>query len=354
MKPFFIFLSGIFLLFSCTNNDGKTAIPQYSEKDMSSASSKITMQDLQTMGYSMDTIRLISNQDIHNQPGISDVVDLEISEGGIFLMTADSKVMKFSPDGVFETCIGTKGDGPGEYNYINDIYLSSDGKNICLNDVMKGSVTYGIDGKYVETQELETPGQICTSISDGNYIIKSVQVLTGNEADRLFIKDSNGNVTGRFQNHLLFEYSPKANVTAYQEYKALFRNGAGEIVYHQMSTDTIFTVRPEKPALEPRCCFVLQNGAKQKDLTEFADIAQKISLVYDYAEDAMFRFVTLIEPGWTKQLYVINKNDNNIYRSAITVPGIETPFFPKWQSGDKLIDFCHSENGGAYLVILEK
>ena len=112
-----------------------------------------------------------------------------------------------------------------------------------------------------------------------------------------FLMDTDGNITGHFPNHLLFNYTPKATVTAYQEYKALFRNGAGEIIYHQMSTDTVFTVRADVPALEPRCCFVFQNGTAQSDLSSFADISQKVSLVYDYAEDASFRYVTLIERG---------------------------------------------------------
>lgn len=311
------------------------------------------MQDLVERGYRMDTVRL-RNADGAERLLISDVVDMELADGCIFLLTADSKIMRLSSDGVFCGYVGTKGNGPGEYIYVNDIYLTPGGDGICLNDVMKGTITYGLDGTYKGTRKRETPGQIVTSISDGQYVLESVQVVMGNEADRLRVMDTNGNVTSRFPNHLLFNYTPKATVTAYQEYKALFRNGAGEIIYHQMSTDTVFTVRADVPALEPRCCFVFQNEAAQSDLSSFANISQKVSMVYDYAEDASFRYATLIEPGWTKRLYLIDKNDNTAYRSAVNVPGTETAFYPKWQSGDKLMDYCLSEEEVPYLIILEK
>ena len=234
---------------------------------------------------------------------ISDVADVEFTDDRIFVLTTDSKIMRFS-----------------------------------------SAVMYAC----------ETPGMMITSIQDGQYVIESVQVMLGNEADRLIVRDTSGSITGHFPNHMRFNYTPKATVTAYQEYKALFRNGTGEIVFHQMSTDTVFTVRPDVPSLEPRCCFVLTNGIARKDLSSFADISKEISLVYDYAEDAVFRYVSLIEPGWIKQLYLIDKKDNTIYRSDIHFPGMETAFYPKWQSGDKLIDYSLSEEEVPYLIILEK
>ena len=65
-------------------------------------------------------------------------------------------------------------------------------------------------------------------------------------------------------------------------------------------------------------------------------------------------YVTLIEPGWTKHLYLIDKGDNTVYRSVINVPGTDTAFYPKWQSGNKLMDYCLSEGEVPYLVVLEK
>lgn len=349
--PFLLCLG--FLTVSCAGSGDKALLPRYSENDLASTSAEISLQDLVERGYRMDTVRL-RNPDGAERLLISDVTDVELADGCMFLLTADSKIMRFSPDGVLEGSVGIKGNGPGEYIYVNDIFLAPGGEYICLNDVMKGTITYGLDGTYKGTQARETPGQIVTSISDGQYILESVQTVVGNEADRLRVRDSGGSVTGHFPNHLLFNYTPKATVTAYQDYKSLFRNGAGEIVYHQMSTDTIFTVRPDVPALEPRCCFVLQNGARQSDLSSFADISRKVSLVYDYAEDASFRYVTLIEPGWTKHLYLIDKGDNTVYRSVINVPGTETAFYPKWQSGDRLMDYWLSEGEVPYLVVLEK
>lgn len=338
---------------SCIRTGDTVSVPQYSENAITSTSSTITMQDLVERGYRMSTVRLRTADEVERLL-ISDVTDVELADSCMFLLTADSKVMKFSLDGLFEGYVGTKGNGPGEYIYVNDIFLAPSGNGICLNDVIKGIITYGLDRTYEGTLERDTPGQIIYSISDNQCIIESVQAVMGNEADRLRIKDAGGSVIAHFSNYLQFNYTPKATVTAYQEYKALFRNGAGEIVYHQMSTDTVFTVRPELQALEPRCCFVLRNGVAQIDLSSFADISQEVSLVYDYAEDSSFRYVTLIEPGWTKRLYLIDKSNNFIYRSEVGVPGSETSFYPKWQSRNKLMDYFLSENEVPYLIMLEK
>lgn len=352
MKQFSTLLLASLFIASCANTGNKVSVPRYSEKELTSASSEITQPDLMERGYRMDTIRL-RNADGAEKLLISDVSDVELANNCIFLLTTDSKVLKFNSDGIFEGYVGAKGNGPGEYIYVNDIYLAPGGNEICLNEI-KGTIIYGLDRTYKETKRGKTPGQMTTSISDGQHVLESIQVVMGNEADRLLIRDSSGSITAHFPNHLLFNFSPKATVTAYQEYKALFRNETGEIIYHQMSTDTVFTVHSDAALLEPRCCFSLQNGAAQKDLSSFADISQKISMVYDYAEDASFRYVTLIEPGWTKHLYLIDKNDNTIYRSAVNLPGTETAFYPKWQSGNKLMDYFLSEEDIPYLVILEK
>ena len=353
MKQISTLLLVSFIVVSCASTDNKVSVPRYSENDLTSASSEITLQDLMEKGYQMNLIRL-RNADEVEQLLISDVTDVELADDCMFLLTADSKVMRFSMDGIFKGYVGVKGNGPGEYIYVNDIYIAPGGKSICLNDVMKGTISYGLDGTYERTQEREIPGQIVFSIQDGRYVIESVQVLMGNEVDRLRIVDADNSVIARFPNHLLYNYTPKSTVTAYQEYKALFRNGAGEIVYHQMSTDTVFTVRTELPALEPRCCFALRNGVEQSDLSSFADISQEVSMVYDYAEDDSFRYVTLIEPGWIQHLYLIDKGNNSVYKSEVNVPGSETAFYPKWQSGDKLIDYFLSEKEVPYLIILEK
>lgn len=191
---------------------------------------------------------------------ISDVADVEFTDDRIFVLTTDSKIMRFSSDGMFDGYIGKKGNGPGEYIYVKDICLASDGDRICLNDIMKGTFFYGLDGAYAGMYACETPGRMITSIQDGQYVIESVQVMLGNEADRLIVRDTSGSITGHFPNHMRFNYTPKATVT-------------------------------------------------------------------------------LIESGWVKHLFLIDKSDNTVYRSAVHFPGMEADFYPEWQSGDKLIDY---------------
>lgn len=345
-----LFTAGL-LAVSCTNTDKKVSIPEYSEQNLAAATSEITLQNLLDKSYEVELIRI---KDADDKPVLMpDVVDVEMTDKHLFLLTSDSRILKCNRDGVLEGNIGAKGNGPGEYLYVNDIFIAPDKDAIYLNDIMKGRIMYGLDGNYKGTCELNAAGQIVTAISDGSHTIESRQVIMGNETEKLCIRDTEGNKIAGFANHLLFDFSPKAQVTAYQEYKALFNTG-GEIIFHQMSTDTVFTVLPDVPALEPRCCFRLQHGVSKKDLSSFTDVMQKISLVYDYAEDVTFRYVTLIEPGWKKHLYLIDKQDGTVHKSAIMIPETETAFYPKWQSGNKLMDYCISTKDEPFFIVLEK
>lgn len=350
MKKHLILLpAALIFAASCSGTSGD--IPTYTESEFASASAEISMADLGERGYGVERI-LLTGAEGSGRLLISDAVDVVLTEDNIFMLTADMKVLRLSRDGRMEGYVGVKGNGPGEYLYVNDIYLAPDGNGICLNDIMKGVLTYGLDGTYIGTQEPEAQAQMVYTLADGPYILESVQTVLGNEADRLRIRDTSDRQTGRFANHLLFRLTPKANVTAYQEYKVLFQNGDGEIIFHQMSTDTIFTVHPEVPSIEPRCCFTFRHGIAQSDLSSFTDVWNDIYFVYDYAEDAAFRYVTLMEPGQQKQLYLIDKTDGTIYRSALTFPGSEEAFYPKWQYGDLLIDYCLTDDEDPCLTIL--
>lgn len=223
MKKHLILLpAALIFAASCSGTSGD--IPTYTESEFASASAEISMADLGERGYEVERI-LLTGAEESGRLLISDAVDVVLTEDNIFMLTADMKVLRLSRDGRLEGYVGVKGNGPGEYLYVNDIYLAPDGNGICINDIMKGVLTYGLDGTYIGTREPETQAQMVFTVADGPYILESVQTVLGNEADRLRIRDTSGRQTGRFANHLLFRLTPKANVTAYQEYKALFQNG---------------------------------------------------------------------------------------------------------------------------------
>ena len=311
MKKHLILLpAALIFAASCSGTSGD--IPTYTESEFASASAEISMADLGERGYEVERI-LLTGAEESGRLLVSDAVDVVLTKDNIFMLTADMKVLRLSRDGRLEGYVGVKGNGPGEYLYVNDIYLAPDGNGICINDIMKGVHTYGLDGTYIGTREPETQAQMVYTLADGPYILESVQTVLGNEADRLRIRDTSGRQTGRF---------------------------------------TVFTVHPEVPSLEPRCCFTFRHGIAQSDLSSFTDVWNDIYFVYDYAEDAAFRYVTLMEPGQQKQLYLIDKTDGTIYRSALTFPGSEEAFYPKWQYGDQLIDYCLTDDEEPCLTIL--
>ena len=139
MKKHLILLpAALIFAASCSGTSGD--IPTYTESEFASTSAEISMAELGERGYEVERI-LLTGAEESGRLLISDAVDVVLTEDNIFMLTADMKVLRLSRDGRLEGYVGVKGNGPGEYLYVNDIYLAPDGNGICINDIMKGVLT---------------------------------------------------------------------------------------------------------------------------------------------------------------------------------------------------------------------
>ncbi len=333
----------VFLFIRCAAPAENTVLT-YPESEIVSTPHLITRE---AWGAS---VRIIPLQDNGGEL-IADVIKTILDSNYIFILTSDAKVMRFSPDGVYQQRIGLQGNGPGEYNYLSDIFIDSGSKRIYLSDPMGKILEYDYDGNFLQTYK-QAQG-MHTFYYAPPVLLEATQVIMGNEPFSLVARHPGGDTLALYPNHLKFKYTPKASITAYQEYKSLFKSDH-EIIFHQMSTDTVFTVDISGNKLVPRCCFHFENGIKKSNIERFADIAGQVTFLYDYAEDSTYRYVTLMTPGKQKQLYLLAKNEPKIYKSGILLPDSDKPFYPKWQQGNILIDFYTKETDEKpYLVLFE-
>lgn len=333
----------IFLFIRCAAPAENTVLT-YPASEITSTPHLITLEE---WSASVKTIPLQDN----GGELIADVIKTILDSNYIFILTSDSKVMKFTPEGQYQQRIGLQGNGPGEYNYLSDIFIDSGSKRIYLSDPMGKILEYDYDGNFLH--QYEQAQGIRTFYYAPPVLLEATQVIMGNEPFGLVARQLGGDTLALYPNHLKFKYTPKASVTAYQEYKSLFKTDH-EIIFHQMSTDTVFTVDMPGNKLLPRCCFHSENGIKKADIGRFADIAGQITFLYDYAEDSTYRYVTLMTPGSRKQLYLLAKNEPKIYKSDILLPDSDKPFYPKWQQGNTLIDFyTKGTDEKPYLALFE-
>ena len=73
--------------------------------------------------------------------------------GDIFVSDGEStntRVVKFSKDGKFIKCWGTKGSGPGEMNVPHNIAMDSEGRLYVADRANKRIQVFDQDGKYLD------------------------------------------------------------------------------------------------------------------------------------------------------------------------------------------------------------
>jgi len=127
--------------------------------------------------------------------GPSDVV---ISKSGdIFVSDGEStntRVVKFSKDGKFIKCWGTKGDGPGELNLPHNIAIDSEGRLYVSDRLNKRIQVFDQDGKYLnQMTQFGAPAAIFIAKDDLLYVV------AGAPENRLTIGTKDGKVLDRVE-----------------------------------------------------------------------------------------------------------------------------------------------------------
>ncbi|GHV57596.1 hypothetical protein FACS1894182_06850 [Bacteroidia bacterium] len=98
------------------------------------------------------------------------IVRIIVSEDEVIVAELN-KILVFSKDGKFIRSIGSRGQGPGEYNYIQN--LAIDKKSQCLfiiNSAPGKIICYDLNGKYLKESHKPIQSAGLTALIDINYI----------------------------------------------------------------------------------------------------------------------------------------------------------------------------------------
>ncbi len=105
---------------------------------------------------------------------------------------ANSRVMRFSPDGEFQQSWGCKGTGPGEFDLVHNIVIDKTGRILIADRNNRRIQIFDLDGAFIEQwTHLGTPFGL--ALDDGNRIY-----ATDGQANHVYVLDSTGRVLCEF------------------------------------------------------------------------------------------------------------------------------------------------------------
>ena len=158
-----------FLLLSCKSNpeqsESTTPIINLSERVtevpnlfLSDAVEKVEIVPLETTNESLlKTINLI-----------------EITDESIFVYQTGAEILRFSHDGKFMNKVGKKGQGPGEYIYIDGFQIDENKSEIYVITTANGVLVYDYEGtfkrKAIDHTDLKT---LFSSIINKQYLLSN-------------------------------------------------------------------------------------------------------------------------------------------------------------------------------------
>jgi hypothetical protein len=127
--------------------------------------------------------------------GPSDVVIAK--NGDIFVSDGEStntRVVKFSKDGKFIKCWGTKGSGPGELDLPHNIVMDSEGRLYVADRSNKRIQVFDQDGKYLDQMtQFGAPAGMFMTKDDTLYVV------AGAPENRLTVGTKDGKVLDRME-----------------------------------------------------------------------------------------------------------------------------------------------------------
>lgn len=200
---------------------------------------------LSSLASSVEYVRLETTDDAL----ISRINYMVATENYYFISTRDGLFM-FAADGKFVRKIGSRGNGPGEYNGLN--YFTADETNrlVYINSGSKIFI-YNFDGVYQKDFNVEIgsdgnqPWQI--GLLNHDIIVTNIWNITGQAENTLVLYDSDGNVTGRFPQYDRYDGGKAVSMITNERYLFDFD---GNLYYKERYNDTVFHVTTT--ALSPR------------------------------------------------------------------------------------------------------
>ena len=171
------------------------------------------------------------------------ILKIEFSNSYIYVKDKKSLFAKFSGNGDFITEIGKRGNGPQEYNYVNDFVVDNETeKCYVLNYRHQKIYAFESNGDFIETMDLafEYPTRFC-QIAEGLFIYYN---NSRGKKDICFeIIDIEGNVIEQFKNDNKFNI--EGSFLTFKDDCILYKDGE-KVCYKEIHSDTVFYVENQE------------------------------------------------------------------------------------------------------------
>ncbi len=154
MKKIAIIALASFICASCGSKGEKEDVPVY---DLSAAINSPRIQDLKVEDIKFTTLDTVSNALFGYQAYIVDVIGDTLILRDSRDMAEDRLLLFTLPDGKLVGEINHKGQGPGEYRWLDNVYVDRGAKDVVLNSPDNVAYRYTLSDSLVSTYHHNIP-----------------------------------------------------------------------------------------------------------------------------------------------------------------------------------------------------
>lgn len=241
----------------CTCGGGNT-------KQQASATDEKTVEEKQANQYPIH-IPFEEGMETEREVKLSDIADsvtyirLETTDEGLigypkpqlirrtskyYILAEAQNILQFTHDGKFVRTIGRRGQGPGEYNYINQVDVNENVGKVYVLSTGKRLNIYDLEtGKYLQSANIPYNEPMDIMMLNDSTIISYMDNGGGQQQEIIYISTLNGQVLHQFPRHELFEV--KGGAYAYGSPNDIFLlRYDNQVLLKEYENDTVYTVSP--------------------------------------------------------------------------------------------------------------
>ena len=327
MKRFVAIVICILSIISCSED--KTGKRAFIYDEIQSTKKTLTLDQI---GKTLKFIPLETTQEA--QVGLISCISQ--TKDRIYVVSANpDNVFVFSKEGKFIKKISNCGRGPGEFFSVRQLYIDEDKNLLVLFDLFK-IMLFDLDGNHIKDIS-HIPCYNNGILLQNNNVLLSKQAIQGVEKLRLAEISQEGDTLATNMNNFLFN---SENPIVFPVYKSFVKYGK-DVIFQQQFQDTIFTYNQQTHKLDYRYSFDFNRKVSIGEV--FSDLENKtkgLVVIYNYFEDGNYIYLDLYINTARHEMYIISKQDDSFYKADFRyLKEMNLKFYPKWTSGDALIDF---------------
>ena len=179
-----------------------------------------------------------------------------VKTGKYWFVSSNTRLYQYTADGKFVRNIGSRGGGPGEFNYFQQIDVNEDtGLIFMLTTSGKVNVYEMATGKFLYDIKIPDKETAQFAMLNDTLVVAFMLNSSGQQKERIYISGQKGNILNTFYRSDLFEVKSGTRwlmMSGIDRYMFRYKD---LICYKEFYNDTLFVVTEKE--LQPRYVFDL-------------------------------------------------------------------------------------------------